>query len=317
MEEAAAKEFNQNNESNDSSNQYKVKLEIFEGPLDLLLYLIKREEVSIYDIPISRITEQYLNYIRTMQGLDIAVAGEFLVMAATLIHIKSQMLLPRDPDAPEGEMEDPRQELVYQLLEHQKFKAAANVLYQRATIQSATFSRGSLDTDKSNPEIASTVFQLFEIFKEVMERKRAITEIEIAREEITMAEKLSEIKSLLSMHEEVPARNLFERARSRREAVIIFLAVLELVKEQLMRLAQSDIFGEIVLRKREDLPPEAIMPDETEPEFSVAESESSDQLSPEGTLALDEATGESAGDTEAEALLSTGEETNSVNDVES
>jgi segregation and condensation protein A len=264
MEEGTAREFDQNGESDDSSSQYKVKLEIFEGPLDLLLYLIKKEEVSIYDIPIARITEQYLNYIRAMQGLDIAVAGEFLVMAATLIHIKSQMLLPRDPDAPEGDLEDPRQELVYQLLEHQKFKAAANVLHQRATIQSATFSRGSLDTDKNNPEIASTVFQLFEIFKEVMERKRAITEIEIAREEITMAEKLSEIKSLLSVHGEVPARSLFERARSRREAVIIFLAVLEMVKEQLMRLAQSDTFGEIMLLKREDFPPEAIMPEDTQ-----------------------------------------------------
>jgi len=259
MDKATAKEFERTGEQADSTNQYKVKLEMFEGPLDLLLYLIKREEVSIYDIPISRITEQYLNYVRAMQELDIAVAGEFLVMAATLIHIKSQMLLPRDPDAPESEMEDPRQELVYQLLEHQKFKAAANVLHQKATIQAATFSRGALDTDKNNPEISSTIFQLFEIFKEVIERKRAITEIEIAREEITMAEKLSEIKSLLSDKGEVPARQLFERARSRREAVIIFLAVLELVKEQLMRLAQSDTFGEIVLLKREDFPPEAIM----------------------------------------------------------
>ncbi|HWP43226.1 MAG TPA: segregation/condensation protein A, partial [Blastocatellia bacterium] len=108
-------------------DQYRVKLEAFEGPLDLLLYLIRREEVSIYDIPIARITEQYLSYLQAMQELDIAVAGEFLVMAATLIHIKSQMLLPRDPDlAPEAE--DPRKELVYQLLEHQKFKAAANML---------------------------------------------------------------------------------------------------------------------------------------------------------------------------------------------
>lgn len=297
MEEATAREFDPSGESSDSQDQYKVKLEMFEGPLDLLLYLIKREEVSIYDIPISRITEQYLSYIRAMQGLDIAVAGEFLVMAATLIQIKSQMLLPRDPDAPESEMEDPRQELIYQLLEHQKFKAAANVLHQKATIQAATFSRGALDTDKNNPEIASTVFQLFEIFKEVMERKRAITEIEIAREEITMAEKLSEIKSLLSAQNEVPVRELFERARSRREMVIIFLAVLEMVKEQLLRLAQSDTFGEIVLLRREDFPPEAIMedlPDETYPHESVIEATLPDQA--EETRSIDESEGSHTGD---------------------
>src|SRR6476661_1869632 len=111
----------------ESPDQYRVKLEIFEGPLDLLLYLIRKEEVSIYDIPIARITEQYLEYLRAMKELDIGVAGEFLVMAATLIHIKTQMLLPRDPDATEEAMEDPRSELVYQLLEHQKFKGAANV----------------------------------------------------------------------------------------------------------------------------------------------------------------------------------------------
>ena len=126
----------------ESAEQYKVKLPVFEGPLDLLLYLIRKEEVSIYDIPIARITAQYLEYLKAMSELDIAVAGEFLVMAATLIHIKSQMLLPRDPDAIEEAIEDPRSELVYQLLEHQKFKGAANVLHQRAMIEAATFTRG-------------------------------------------------------------------------------------------------------------------------------------------------------------------------------
>src|SRR5215467_9539033 len=119
-------------ELGESADQYKVKLEIFEGPLDLLLFLIKKEEVSIYDIPIARITAQYLEYLQAMQQLDIGVAGEFLVMAATLIHIKSQMLLPRDPNVPEGEIEDPREELVKQLIEHQKFKGVANAFHQRA-----------------------------------------------------------------------------------------------------------------------------------------------------------------------------------------
>ena len=233
----------------ESPDQYRVKLEMFEGPLDLLLFLIRKEDVSIYDIPIARITEQYLEYVRAMQELDIGVAGEFLLMAATLIHIKSQMLLPRDPDAPD-ETEDPRAELVYQLLEHQKFKGAASVLHQRAQMEAAAFTRASMETDQNNPEVAATVFQLFEVFREVLTRRQAITEIEIARDEMTMAEKVVEIKSLLAGGEEVRVREMFERAASRREMVLIFLAILELVKELAVRLRQSKTFGEIVLTKR-------------------------------------------------------------------
>jgi segregation and condensation protein A len=232
-------------------DQYKIKLEAFEGPLDLLLFLIRKEEVSIYDIPIARITEQYLIYLQAMQELDIAVAGEFLVMAATLIQIKSQMLLPRDPDL-EPEAEDPRNELVYQLLEHQKFKAAANMLHQRATIESAAYMRGGIETDKNNPEISATAFQLFEIFKEVLERQRAITEIAIARDEMTMAEKIIEIRTTVAEAGEVRVREMFERAGSRREIVLTFLAILELVKELAIRLVQTETFGEILLVKRVD-----------------------------------------------------------------
>lgn len=232
-----------------TEDQYKVKLPMFEGPLDLLLYLIRKEEVSIYEIPIARITEQYLDYLRAMQGLDIGVAGEFLVMAATLIHIKTQMLLPRDPDAPEEEI-DPRAELVHHLLEHQKFKGVANVLHQRATMEAAAYTRPT-EGEGENPEVAATVFQLFEVFKEVMDRRRAITEIEIARDEMTMAEKIAEIKLLLRESTEVSARELFERAGSRREMVLTFLAVLELVKELFVRLSQRKTFGEIVIMKRE------------------------------------------------------------------
>ena len=234
----------------ESPDQYRVKLEMFEGPLDLLLYLIRKEDVSIYDIPIARITEQYLEYVREMQELDIGVAGEFLLMAATLIHIKSQMLLPRDPDASQ-EIEDPRAELVYQLLEHQKFKGAANVLHQRRTMEAAAFTRASMETDQNNPEVAATVFQLFEVFREVLNRRQAVTEIEIARDEMTMAEKVAEIRLLLAGGAEVRAREIFERAASRREMVLIFLAILELVKELSVRLKQSKTFGEIVLTKRE------------------------------------------------------------------
>jgi segregation and condensation protein A len=239
------------NEFAESADQYKVKLSMFEGPLDLLLYLIRKEEVSIYDIPIARITEQYLEYLRVMQELDIGVAGEFLVMAATLIHIKTQMLLPRDPDASEEDVEDPRNELVYQLLEHQKFKSAANVLHQRAMMEAATFTR-PIDAEEENPEVAATLFQLFEVFKEVMDRRRAITEIEIARDEMTMAEKIAEIRLMLNDSDEISARTLFERAQSRREMVLIFLSILELVKELAIRLRQRKTFGDILIMKREE-----------------------------------------------------------------
>jgi segregation and condensation protein A len=236
----------------ESADQYRVKLPSFEGPLDLLLYLIRKEEVSIYDIPIARITEQYLEHLRVMQEMDIGVAGDFLLMAATLIQIKSQVLLPRDPNAPEDQDEDPRAELVYQLLEHQKFKGVANVFHQRAMMEAAAFTRASIETDQSNPEISATVFQLFEVFREVLNRRRAITEIEIARDEMTMSEKISQIKRMISEKGEVRAREMFEGARSRRELVLTFLAMLELVKELTIHLTQSDTFGEIIITRREE-----------------------------------------------------------------
>ena len=237
----------------ESADQYKVKLPDFEGPLDLLLFLIRKEEVSIYDIPIARITAQYLEYLNGMRELDIAVAGEFLVMAATLIHIKSQMLLPRDPNVPEEELEDPRDELVQQLLEHQKFKGAANALHQRALIEAATFTRGALETDEENPEVAATVFQLFEVFREVLNRQKALVEIEIEREQVTMAEKIAEIRQAITEQEEVSARRMFERARSKRELVLIFLAILEMVKELIIGLKQAETFGDILISRREPI----------------------------------------------------------------
>jgi len=239
---------------------YKIKLETFEGPLDLLLHLIRKEEMSIYDIQIARITEQYLEYLSAMQNLDIGVAGEFLVMAATLIHIKSQMLLPRDPDAPEGEVEDPRADLVNQLLEHQKFKAAANALHQRATLEAATFTRAPLETDEDNPEVAATIFQLFEVFQEILNRRKAIAELEIVRDRYTMAEKIHQIRTLVSGGKPVKARELFERARSKHEMVMIFLGILEMVKNLIITLVQQETFGEIILALREGAPAPDEMP---------------------------------------------------------
>lgn len=233
-------------------DDYRVKLEVFEGPLDLLLYLIKKDEIDIYDIPIAHITEQYLDYVRLMEQLDIAVAGDFLVMAAALIYIKSKLLLPPDPtiDGESDLAEDPRAELVERLLEYQKFKSAANMLYSRGEIEAACYTRGALETDKNNPEVAATVFDLLRVFREILERQQSAVEMEIQRDEVTMAEKLVQIRTLINKRGEISIREIFALARSKRELLLTFLACLELVKEAEISLIQQQLFGEIIARKR-------------------------------------------------------------------
>jgi len=235
-----------------SGDAYRVKLEIFEGPLDLLLYLIKRDEIDIYDIPISHITEQYLEHLKVMEELDIAVAGDFLLMASTLIYIKSKMLLPSEPGSAEDAdlSEDPRAELLAQLLEHQKFKAAANMLYSRAEIEAACYTRAPLETDLENPEIAATSADLWRVFREVLARVESRVEIEIARDEVTMGDKLAQIRRLLADQDELIVRELLEACTSRRELILTFLAFLELVKEAEITLRQQVLFGEIIARRR-------------------------------------------------------------------
>ena len=239
-------------------DSYRVKLEIFEGPLDLLLYLIKKDEIDIYDIPIARITEQYLAYLELMQELDISVAGDFLVMASTLIYIKSKMLLPPDPkaDGEEDLSDDPRAELVERLLEYQKFKSAAQMLYSRGEIESACYTRGPLETDGSNPEVSTTLFDMLRVFREVLKRAEAQMEMEIARDEMTIAEKLAQIHAMLEESERINVRDLFEMSRSKRELIITFLALLELVKEWKIYLIQDEPFGDIFARRRADAPQE-------------------------------------------------------------
>ena len=239
-------------ESEARADDYRVKLEVFEGPLDLLLYLIKQDEIDIYDIPVAHITEQYLGYLRLMEQLDISVAGDFLVMASTLIYIKSKMLLPPDPAlvGQEDLAEDPRTELVEQLLEYQKYKAAANMLHSRAEIEGACYTRAPLETDKNNPEVAATVFDLLRVFREILDRARSISEIEIARDEMTMSQKLAQIRTLIAERGEVNVREIFELSRSKRDLILTFLAFLELVKEMEITLTQRQLFGEIIARRR-------------------------------------------------------------------
>src|SRR5437773_12262337 len=154
------------------SEQMKVTLGEFEGPLDLLLYLIRQEQINIYEIPIARITDEYLRYLKVMQDLDLAIAGDFLVMAAQLIELKSRMLLPRDPLAEEEVLADPRTELVNRLLEHEKFKAASQMLWSRATVEQAVFTRAGPETDKNNPEVAVGLFDLLTVFQKILARHK-------------------------------------------------------------------------------------------------------------------------------------------------
>jgi segregation and condensation protein A len=231
-------------------DELKLVMGEFAGPLDLLLYLIRQEQVDIYDIPVARITDEYLRYLRLMQELDIAVAGDFLVMAATLIEIKSRMLLPRDPlaDAADDELIDPRSELVNQLLEHQKYKAAAQMLWSRATVEQAVFTRGELETDKQNPEVAVGLFDLLKTFQQILARHKEEVLMEIEREEISMTEMLERLRNMVLSAGELNLRRFFERANSRRELVLAFLSVLELVRTTEISLIQRETFGEIIAR---------------------------------------------------------------------
>jgi segregation and condensation protein A len=179
----------------ESSDELKITLGKFAGPLDLLLYLIKQEQANIFDIPIARITDEYLKYVRLMKSLDIAVAADFLVMAATLIEIKSKMLLPRDPSAPEEEeFEDPRKELVDRLLEYEKYKSAAQMLYERTTIEQAVFARGRIESDENNAEVDASVFDILTVFQKILARHRDEVQMEIQREEISLADMIKTLK---------------------------------------------------------------------------------------------------------------------------
>jgi segregation and condensation protein A len=230
------------------SDQLHVTLGEFEGPLDLLLYLIRQEQVNIYDIPIARITDEYLRYLNLMQGLDLTVAGDFLVMAAQLIELKSRMLLPRDPTAPEEELLDPRAELVNRLLEHEKFKAAAEMLWSRATVERAVFKRAEIETDTNNPEVSVGLFDLLRVFQEILARHKEEILLEIEREEVSMAEMIERLRNMVKSAGELNVMKFFERAKSRRELVVAFLSVLELVRLSEISLIQRETFGEIMLR---------------------------------------------------------------------
>lgn len=234
-------------------SDYKVKLEVFEGPLDLLLYLIKKEEVDIYDIPIERITNQYMEYLSLMKLLNLEVAGEFLVMAATLMYIKSRMLLPADQqvtDAEGDEGEDPRWELIRQLVEYKKFKDAALHLGKREEEQSNIFYRQSPDpgveADAEVPLAEVGIFDLINAFNQVLKRASDREDFrEIVEEKFTVSDKIEEILYTTRERPQVVFSELFAQASSRAEVVVTFLALLELIRLKRLRVQQQQAFEEI------------------------------------------------------------------------
>jgi segregation and condensation protein A len=241
-----------------SPDAYAVKLDAFEGPLDLLIHLIKTNEVNVYDIPIALITRQYLAYVELMQELDLDIVGEFLVMAATLIHIKSRMLLPR-PDPTQGDepMEDPREALIRRLLEHQKFKAAAELLHERAVLRGAQWIRpdGRVaeiagDEYAYEPDLEVDLFSLLAAFRGVLERAKRRPRSLFPPEQISVDTRIEQLLGRLSETEACGFEDLFAGDDSRSSLIVTFLALLEMIRLKLIRVFQMTAFGPIRVYKR-------------------------------------------------------------------
>ena len=224
---------------------YKIKLDIFEGPLDLLLHLIKKNEVDIYDIPISVITEQYLEYIELMKEMNLNLAGEFLVMAATLVHIKSRMLLPvPELEGEEEEGVDPREELIERLLEYQKYKEASEMLASRTMLGRDVFARAPepvAETPGEQPPLDVSIFALVEALKDILERSPEENVLEVSADRFTVADKINSVlETLAASGGTATFEALFERGAPRGEIIVTFLAVLELVKLLLIKVHQTE-----------------------------------------------------------------------------
>jgi segregation and condensation protein A len=228
----------------------KFKLEAFEGPLDLLLHLIRSNEVDIFDIPVAKITEQYLSYIEMMKQIDIDIGSEFMVMAATLIHLKTKLMLPQQEDD-----EDPRAELVERLLEHKQYKEAAGMLSQREERESRVWKapssrqKGYVEVEEEFVEV--DIFQLISAFQEVMRSIGHVESMEIEHQRISVDEKIKQLTGLLNRTKKVLFSTLVEGVTSKREIVTIFLALLEMVRNKFLVIFQNRNFGEIVLFRRD------------------------------------------------------------------
>ncbi len=227
---------------------------VYDGPLDLLLDLIRKQDIDIYDIPIARITAQFLAYVNQLKAGDVDVAGEFIYTASLLIHIKSKMLLPRAPAGPEDAAEDPRRELVERLLEHERFKNAAQMLQQKQMLEAATWSNPGVREFKEDaaaePEIAADTVDLVRIFRDVLERVRNRPILNVEEDSVTVGQMIQFLGRRLTMEDKpVALRRLLSHTRSQRALVAMFLALLELVRLQAVLLRQDRAFSEIFIKK--------------------------------------------------------------------
>lgn len=228
--------------------------EVYDGPLDLLLDLIRKQDIDIYDIPIAQITAQYLAYVERLRELDVNVAADFIYMASLLIHIKSKMLLPRDPDAPQEAQEDPRDELVNRLLEHEKFRNAAQMLLQKQQIEDAVWSNPALkefkDAEGTEPELAADVIDLVRTFRQILERAKSRPVLQVDEDTVTVAQMIDYVRRRLMLEDRpVRLKSLLQHTQSRNALVSMFLALLELVRLQAILLRQDRIFGDILVKK--------------------------------------------------------------------
>ena len=243
---------------------YKLRLDIFEGPLDLLLYLIKKNDIEITDIPIAEVTDQYMEYIEMMQMLDLDIVGDFLVMAATLMQIKSKMLLPPDPSEVEQEEEDPRDELARRLLEYKKFKEIAGQLHDKELERKNLFGRNldeefleQIKDEAKEVYVEASLFDLITAFQEAVKRKPEDVIHEITKEEFTIEQKIQYILHLILKNPETLISKLFTECRSKREMIVTFLAMLELIRLKEIKIYQKNLFGDIEIRRNTDKPEDA------------------------------------------------------------
>jgi segregation and condensation protein A len=228
--------------------------QVYDGPLDLLLDLIRKQDIDIYDIPIAKITAQFLAYVNQLKASDVDVAGEFIYIASLLIHIKSKMLLPRMPAGPEEAVDDPRRELVERLLEHERFKNAAQMLQQKQMLEAATWTnpgfREFQDDIAAEPEIAADTVDLVRIFRDILERIRSRPVFDVDEDAVTVGQMIQFLARRLTMEDKpVALRRLLSHARSERALIAIFLALLELVRLQAVLLRQDRQFSEIFIKK--------------------------------------------------------------------
>ena len=232
--------------------------QVYDGPLDLLLDLIRKQDIDIYDIPIAKITAQFLAYVEGLKQTDIDVAGEFIYTASLLIHIKSRMLLPRSPaEITDGESDDPRRELVERLLEHERFKTAAQMLAQKQQIENATWSNPQMrefrDAEGTEPEIAADTVDLVRVFRDIIERARTRPVLDVEEDSVTVGQMIDFVRRRLVMEDKpVSLRRLLANTRSEKALICMFLALLELVRLQAILLRQETSFSDILIKKHAD-----------------------------------------------------------------